>query len=201
MTTEAIDPTRMKRLLAAPIDQQAAAMLLGVSARSVRDYLDLPRNHDGTYTLGAVIDFGRRRIKLAPLEGDDAEYVRQVGEEVALYPGAVSVLEALQRIDGQHGDAGLLAFVRTFASAMRQHCGEWPTLPTPVPFRRVTCEGCGAVRVGPAWMKPERVPDRGRPIDHAVCPTCEEIQPAERGGRSKSRRRGERRVEVDLGLA
>lgn len=200
MTTEAIDPTRLKRLLAAPIDQQAAAMLLGVSARSVRDYHDLPRNHDGTYNLGAVIDFARRRIKLALLEGDDAEYVLQVGEEVGLYPGAVSVLEALHRIDARHGDAGLLSAMRAFMCAMRENCGMWPTLPEPVPFQRVTCEGCGAVRVGSDWMKPASVPDRGRPITHSICPTCEGLHPSDRRAAPR-RRRSRRGTEVDLGLA
>ena len=53
------------------LSQRAAAWLLGVSPRSLRDYVDLPRNDDGTYNAREVIAWVRSKARptAAPIPG------------------------------------------------------------------------------------------------------------------------------------
>ena len=52
------------------LSQRATAWLLGVSPRTLRDYVDLPRNDDGTYNAREVIAWVRLKAKptTAPLQ-------------------------------------------------------------------------------------------------------------------------------------
>ena len=49
------------------LSQRATAWLLGVSPRTLRDYVDLPRNDDGSYDGQEVVAFVRSKLRpIAP---------------------------------------------------------------------------------------------------------------------------------------
>ncbi len=51
------------------LSQRATAFLLGVSPRTLRDYVDLPRKDDGSYDCRAVVEWVRSKARptVAPL--------------------------------------------------------------------------------------------------------------------------------------
>lgn len=62
------------------LSQRATAFLLGVSPRSLRDYVDLPRNDNGSYDCRAIVEWVRSKTRpAAPPLGDSALIALLVG--------------------------------------------------------------------------------------------------------------------------
>lgn len=57
------------------LSQRAVAFLLGVTPRTLRDYVDLPRKDDGTYDCRAVVEWARSKARPPAAPFGDSELI------------------------------------------------------------------------------------------------------------------------------
>jgi hypothetical protein len=105
------------------LNQQAAAFLVGLTARSIRDDPRAPRNRDGSYSAPDLVAWAARRVappKLTELETERSLNLSDLlFDELVERDGscrvAVEVADFLGGLVAQHGEAGLMVFATELA--------------------------------------------------------------------------------------
>ena len=160
--------------------QPAAAWLVGMAARSLRDHADVPRTDDGRYDARELVRWASRRRGRPEL--DDAEYERLlIAVEVFLCSRGDDLVQAaigerLRELADRHGEGVGLLFMDLVLDS-------WSAVTRSEPERDfqegrdalrvvVRCAACGKIRQGRRWV-------RGKPpADHEVlgdkCAACED---------------------------
>ena len=152
------------------LSQGAAARLLGMNGRSMRDSPTIPRNSDGTYDGTKLVEWARSRHKPSKLDDEQLERILVAAEEMAA-SGAVSAAQAfcglLDDLADNYGDSALAAFTR----ALRDSCAiyaECSDDPLETKLDRVRdqhardlavaelrivsqCDTCNRIRKGSKW--------------------------------------------------
>jgi hypothetical protein len=150
----------------------AAAALLGIAPRTLRDRLDLPRADGGRYDARELFAAARGRVDRPRLSDDERELIYQIADALTdpgLYNGpGLPAYRAAQRLVAQHGEGVLLVLVDRlgwlFQDAAR-YAGDCE----PQPLRPVVCDYCGKVRRGEKWHKAPKPTD----CVYGCCPDCE----------------------------
>ena len=78
------------------LKQQTAAWLLGMTARTLRDHPEVPRNSDGSYDAWELLSSGLQTTALPEPTPDELEKMWQVAESLAsdeLIPAALRLLK------------------------------------------------------------------------------------------------------------
>ncbi len=107
------------------LNQQAAAFLVGVTARTLRDRTDAPRNEDGTYNGPELIAWWRNQLPRPSLSDDDLErllVVRDVVSEKFLgLDDAIlySILDAMDDLRAKYGENTLIVLVELLLAEWR----------------------------------------------------------------------------------
>lgn len=179
------------------LTQGAAAKLLGITARSLRDSHDAPRRDDGTYDAAEVVRWwGRRgdRPKMTEADEEIMAIVADLAYEVAPEIMARPLADRLMKLHQQHGAALLTELGDTVLRAVVKRAGvEAAFAPqfdqierTAIERAReqaartqayaqlhvaVVCDGCGKVRRGKRWVKAQ--PPNGYIVEPGSCPDCE----------------------------
>jgi hypothetical protein len=174
--------------------------LLGISARTVRDY-PLPRAEDGTYNIRDVIQHCRGRIARPELPDDDYERVLVLVERFirGLDDGAtVGIQRAISDLVEPRGEGALLVFLDEFHKQVADDAGYWQEdlrwdPPTDVEVREqlerqrkehaefvatvrdlkyaILCDKCRKLRRGRNWVKEK--PPAGYHVTYGLCPECD----------------------------
>lgn len=179
------------------LSQPAAAWLVGVSARTLRDHA-IPRAEDNRYNAGELLTWAAGRIPAPEMLTDDEwERLLTIGElyvaETGLAVGPIA--DFLTELRDKYGDAGLAAFARGLLEYCESEADAGPERyrePTPGELRAeverrlqeeqrhrafdrldiaVVCEGCGRLRRGRRWVKQQ--PARGFAVVKDACPSCD----------------------------
>jgi len=181
------------------LNQQAAAWMLGCTARALRDWPDAPRNENGTYPARELVEWARDRVPRPDLSDDD--YDRLLVIQDVLYNGEpsdgerLSIIDALRALRRKYGENAWLVFVdmlvREWADIDEQFRAEAFSVPTETDIRRkvdsemsgwecrlardqlriaTVCDYCGKLRRGRHWIKAD--PPEGYAVQGGGCPTC-----------------------------
>ena len=173
------------------LTQQAAAWLLGFKAvTTLRGATDCPRNGDNSYNAHDVVSWHAAREAERALSGRKPSHLSDEDRErMANLAWAISdlgavvvsdVVTALDRVDLDHGDAGLAAAVRAFVTvAKRDVVGDF-TKPTAAAIRESharaadeeirrlssavldvvdQCSECNAIFWNGGWTKRKALPE------------------------------------------
>lgn len=174
------------------LSQAAAAWLIGVSARSLRDEATCPRNACGSYDAAKVAAWAASRCPRPKLDDDDAEKLSLIVEHA--FNGehyAAGLLRLVGELREKYGEAAVAV------ELLDRMTAEWRTWlelerDEQTPERRrlreqqaqerereeqaesdlrisVVC-GCGRVRKGTTW--PKGKPPAGFATIEGVCPLC-----------------------------
>ena len=87
------------------LSQQAAAFLLGVSARTLRDHPDAPRCEDGAYDARTLLSSGMLQRDAPEFSVDELEKSFTIAEAMN-YEITPQMLRFLRGLKERHGDAG-----------------------------------------------------------------------------------------------
>ena len=121
------------------LPQSAAAWLLGIRARTIRDHPEIPRQDNGRFDARDLVKWSAVRASglLSKLTDADAERAMLAAEAlyVGLRPGELAtVFDDLCRIRAEHGDAGLLGFLAVLLELWSEVVeDDRPYLQSPVP--------------------------------------------------------------------
>ena len=96
------------------LNQQAAAWLLNLNGRSLRDRPDIPRNVNGEYDARRLLEWAAGRLPEPNLTDADQERLLTIGEH---YAGECSfackaIAEFGKDLEAKYGDAGLAVLAR-----------------------------------------------------------------------------------------
>lgn len=182
------------------LKQQSAAWLLNLTARSLRDHVEVPRHADGHYDARELLTSGLQTTALPEPTPDELEKLWQVAESLAwddLIPASLCLLKSLQE---RHGTvAGLALFAQAMLEVWaEQHERDEPE-PTESEFRSkaekrfeeelqrhrnhqlrqqlrviTVCGECKRIRRGRQWVKGHISADSL--ASESMCPGCEEKQ-------------------------
>ena len=176
------------------LKQAAAAHLLGVGARSLRDRHGVPRNSDGSYDARELVRYATRSIEPRKLSDDLEERLLKLEDIfVEEYEG---LLRLFQDFDSEFGDAGLALIARKLMAVFEEACSypandaclsnndhellTWAREKRREERRRrsmarleyrVVCEGCEKVRFGPRWREEKLAANVATLL--SLCPKCE----------------------------
>jgi hypothetical protein len=175
------------------LTQQAAGWLLGLTARTMRDWPTIPRGADGRYNAAALVKWQAGRVERANLADTEYETLLTIAEATDIdgLAGAVKALGDLRRAYG----AGILA---EFGEIL---LGKWGEIldaspehfgaPTPADLRQkdearrkadaeaearrelriaTICDACKKLRRGRRWIKAG--PPAGFVVMADLCPAC-----------------------------
>lgn len=178
----------------ASLTQAGAAHLLGISGRSLRDYVDAPRTDAGGYDGRTLVEWwSKRGQRPATMSDDEAESLALLGDDVysgISEVGAAAMAARLHELHDRHGadflrelGALVIAQVEAVAKAAQQ-------FPIDLEAQRqaqaqaarqqeafaqlriaIVCETCGRLRRGKRWIKAEVPRDHAR--IGAGCPDCD----------------------------
>ena len=179
----------MKRL--AP---NAAAWLLGVSPRSLRDFVDLDRGANGSYDAQAIVDFAIRRGKRPNLADEQIEEFQIIVSELGFR--AVEMIRTafyqLSTLRDKHGDGVLLEFVELLLADWAEFVDTDKDSPDTAVEEAlnnlapgtiaaehalriaIVCPMCNRLRVGRTWRKKKPPKDYITLTAGSRCPRCEE---------------------------
>jgi len=179
------------------LNQQAAAWLVGISARALRDRVDAPRNPDGSYDAQQLVAWNQARIQPPELTDDEYErllLIQDFAFERVLDGQIIAVMETMTELARRYGDAGILAMGRVFLDVWREQEACYRDNyrePTPAELERqeaerrraeahdlaiaelrlvIQCERCKKLRHGRRWM--EGSPPAGYVVITGPCPRC-----------------------------
>lgn len=123
------------------LKQQGAAWLLNVTARTLRDHPEVPRNSDGSYDARELLTSGLQTTALPEVPPDEVEKLLQIGE----WLGSVSTLDSdgslltaislAQSLAERHGNAGLAMFASILLESWRDVTLGWGREPTETELR------------------------------------------------------------------
>ena len=180
--------------------QQAAAWLCGMTARSLRDQVDAPRNSDGTYDAQSLVGWMARRSARAELTDDEVERIYCVATLVhePAYHLLAEVVGMLRSLVRKYGDIAHTTFsvvllerwswcVDHFPDTwghrteeeVRHDEEEKQTRQLEHELREelrlqlkvaVVCPRCHMLRRGRKWIKAD--PPSGWVVENEDCPTC-----------------------------
>jgi len=175
------------------LSQQAAAWLIGITPRALRDQ-DAPRRPDGCYDARSLTEWATSRITQVKLTDGELEKLLTVVDSMSglLTPAMLSDLDELH---SKHGVSGWLAFLVTFIEESKADIARYPDATRPKAQEDIdlavaechermensiasdalkvatVCEDCGKLRRGRKWVVEDP------PADHCVaewvCPRCE----------------------------
>ncbi len=176
------------------LNQQAAAFLLGVSARTLRDHPDAPRGEGGQYDARTLLSSGILQRDAPDFSVDELETSLLIAEAVH-YEITPQMLRFLRGIKDRHGDAGLSAVLGILIEHWCELVDQNEREPSDVEVREkleaeiderlqraqrerltrqfklaVRCEYCKKLRRGREWVK-ARTPIGFIEVMN-VCPSC-----------------------------
>lgn len=176
------------------LTQQAAAFLIGMSARALRDNPNVPRaTDDGRYDAKGLFKWWSGRIGTCKLNDEDLERAMILADDVGY--GQWRGVRLLRELQEKHGSAGLAAvseiFLETWIEPGDQDPGQ-EARPTETELRgaaqraihelkqqaardrleiAIVCCRCGKLRCGRRWVKAK--PRAGYFVKKSWCPACE----------------------------
>jgi len=179
------------------LTQSAAAWLVGVSPRALRDHPDIRRSGDGTYDATDLLEWVAGRIPEPALTDEELERVLVASEhfEVVDTLAVGPIIDTLTALKDKYGDPGLIVFVREVMAYFSARIADFPDQyrePTAAEMRvkaerhvdqekrsvafsrlRITivCEKCGKLRRGRRWVNQK--PPKDHAVVKGVCPKCE----------------------------
>lgn len=177
------------------LKQQAAAWMLGVNSRSVRDMTTLRRADGKYYNARDVVACAASRIPPATLTDDETERMLVIAEEIAseTLTSGLAIARFADLLQQRYGDAGLIAFTNQLLERCREvwdaHEYKQPTdsqLLERLHQERqkeseqaararlnvaVVCMTCEKLRHGGKWIKAD--PPAGYVVSWGYCPKCD----------------------------
>ncbi|MEX1090674.1 MAG: hypothetical protein WEC36_15790 [Phycisphaeraceae bacterium] len=159
------------------LTQGAAACLLGISARSLREAIDAPRNADGGYDGPTIVEWWSKcgGQRPANFTDDEAELLALVADDVYAgigETGAATMARRLGELHDRHGPALLHALGEVVLRQVRAVAKAAEQFPLDAEAQReaqaqaarddeaaaalriaVVCERCGRLRRGKRWIK------------------------------------------------
>ena len=170
--TDATATEIAERLTALP--QVVAAWLVGVSPRTLRDRISVPRNSNGTYDARALLQWELTHCSAARLNDQQREACWLIGSMLteALCPVLGALHQLLHTLGGgPDARAAVLAMLIDYAEIEIEVSGEHlPNRPPSINLVLV-CAQCGKMRTGSRWT--EETPPAGVTVDdHQKCPKC-----------------------------
>ncbi len=113
MTTKAKPDSAAEIAMLQTLSQRAAAWLVGISPRNLREKVDIPRNGDGTHNAKEIMTWANEQGHVRRLDDEDYERVLGVVEEISIPHDEppLSTLNLFKHLRRKYGDrAGPLAF-------------------------------------------------------------------------------------------
>lgn len=161
----------------------AAAWVVGVSPRTFRDYIDAPRNEDGTVSAPRLVAWWRSRLERPALRDADVERLAVVvdllKETIDGADTLWAIADTLRTLVDRHGEHVVTVLLDLLHSMLN---GNWPrpsdeseakknrqSVP-PALQRAAVCSKCGRTRKGMRWTK--ATPRHGLQVVATVCPSC-----------------------------
>ena len=97
------------------LNQQSAAWLVGVSARTLRDWVDAPRNDDGSYDGRELVAWAQKRLPRPDITDQDYERLLVIIDELATSGAGccsgAAMLDILTELRDVYGENAWLMFV------------------------------------------------------------------------------------------
>lgn len=187
------------------LNQQAAAYLIGQTARNLRDRSDAPRNEDGTYDGAALVSWWRGRIDADAALGD-AEFERVLlfasllseGEPFGCEAAGITFVDEMRALRSKYGDGvcaqlvdELVGNLDFFTAEMRRSAFRRPTDADLLHAAReeadehdarsrmrlvTVCDQCERWRFGRKWKN--SVPPKGAiQTPRSLCDECSRAEP------------------------
>ncbi len=176
------------------LKQQAAAHLVGLTARVLRDHVDAPRDDDGLYDACALTEWAGLRVGQRALDDDAFESLLLIAEQTIPSGCIFEAARRVQSIRDDYGQRGLLAIAEMLVERWIVEADETnPLTKTEAQeidgyIKRATesaihsfahrnlrvvsvCEVCEKLRHGRRWIK--AAPPSGYVVMHDICPACE----------------------------
>lgn len=108
------------------LTQQAAAWLVGATARTVRDHVEIPRDSAGRYSAQNLLAWAARRVPPAELTAEELE--RTLNAADLLFDSisqrndeaAIALCDLLEELNAHHGEGGLVVFAKEALRQLRQ---------------------------------------------------------------------------------
>lgn len=123
------------------LKQQGAAWLLNVTARTLRDHPEVPRNSDGNYDARELMTSGLQTTALPEVPPEDVEKLLQIGEWLGMAStldsdgSLLTVISLAQSLVERHGNAGLASFGSILLESWRDITRGWGREPTETELR------------------------------------------------------------------
>jgi hypothetical protein len=158
------------------LSPNAAAWLLSLEPRSLRDRVDCPRNPDGTFDGRAIVEWAVSRGKPPELTNEQYEICLQLAEQLDedTIGAILKPLRAVVRSIGGNRALALAAVMELILRDTEERVGRYPEeydlASAEIDAVHVCCE-CNRWRNGRRWHDGEP-PDRERQIG-AICPACQ----------------------------
>jgi hypothetical protein len=149
----------------------AAAALLGIAPRTLRDRADIPRADGGRYDARELFVAAAGKVERPRLSDDEREIVYQIADvlaEVGMFDSGMPAYRATQRLVGQYGE-GVLLILCDRLFWLFQDAAKYAGDCEPQPLRPVVCDYCGRLRRGERWHKAPKPAG----CVYGCCPDCE----------------------------
>lgn len=123
------------------LKQQGAAWLLNVTARTLRDHPEVPRNSDGSYDARALLTSGLQTTALPEVHPDEVEKILQIGEWLGMASTLdsdgclLTVISLAKSLAERHGNAGLAMFASILLESWQDVTTGWGREPTETELR------------------------------------------------------------------
>ncbi len=123
------------------LKQQGAAWLLNVTARTLRDHPEVPRNSDGSYDARELLTSGLQTTALPEAHPDEVEKLLQIGEWLGMKSTLdsdgclLTVISLAKSLAERHGNAGLALFASILLESWRDITTCWGREPTETELR------------------------------------------------------------------
>jgi hypothetical protein len=158
------------------LSPNAAAWLLSLEPRSVRDKVEIPRNADGTYDGRTIVEWATTRGKTPELTNAQYEICLQLAEQLdEITIGAIlKPLRAVVRSIGGNRSLALAAVCELILRDTEERVGRYPEeydLADAEIDAVHVCTECNRWRNGRRWHDGE-APHRERQLG-AICPACQ----------------------------
>jgi hypothetical protein len=174
--TETVDAPPAQIAAMRTLAPGAAAWLLSLEPRTVRDKVEIPRNADGTFDGRAIVQWATSRGKPPELSNSQYEIALQLAEQLDedTIGRILKPLRALVRSIGGNPSQALAAVVELILRDTEERVGRYPEdydlAPAEIDAVHV-CLECQRWRNGRRWHEGEP-PTRERQIG-AICPACQ----------------------------
>ena len=179
------------------LKQGAAAHVLNVSVRTLRDRVEIPRDADGCFDIDDLVRYATKAVPRPDLSDHDLEKIQTVVDAIyaVVEAEAGAICDLFGGLQERFGDGALLVFLDALEGAFRDYLRDYP--PDNSPWtdadsieaaneakRRheearardqlqvaTTCEDCNSLRRGPSWVKES--PPVGYLVVKGCCPSSD----------------------------